>query len=128
MRALKLILKTAAIGLFVGVVAFAAFFIWIMRGTETEPEISDADKLRSNARLICRDEIARRLKDPDSADWGMKSGTWYATWPASINGSDISVAPEFRASNSFGARIISKWDCSLKADGQDLRLVNLREI
>ena len=128
MRALKLILKTAAICVFLVFVAFSALFIGIMRSADTEPEISEAEKLQSNARLICRDEIARRLKDPDSADWGMSSGTWYATWPASINGSDIRVAPEFRASNSFGARIVSKWDCSLKADGQDLRLVNLREI
>jgi len=71
---------------------------------------------------------SRAGKDPDKAQIeGMSTAPLYATWPASINGSDVmGCHPEFpRHPNSFRRRIISKWDYKLKADGKDLRLVNI---
>ena len=71
------------------------------RGHELDPE--------TRAKAACRGEIVRRLKDPDSAEFGKSlavrkdSGVWI-------------VYREVSAKNSFGAVIKSAHTCVVAAD------------
>jgi len=53
----------------------------------------------------------------------MKQRHLVCNWPRLNQWQRVRVAPEFRASNSFGVTNYFNMDCSLKADGPSLRLV-----
>lgn len=62
------------------------------------------------ARRACRDLIGQQLHDPSSAQWGNVS-TWKAGLDAQDN-SRILVQPEIRATNAFGATILTRFQCT----------------
>lgn len=107
-------------------------FLWWAWTSDTTnppaPEVSHEDQMRSGARLACRTFIADRLHDPNSAEWGMRSANWYATWPASLSEDTVTVQPTFRAANSFGATILSRWTCEVRRSEDRWLLVSLHEL
>lgn len=112
------------------IIAASAWFIWseTPETTATAAAIDPEERAASSARLFCREQIHDQLKDPASAEWGMSSGNWYATWPATVSGETVKVQPRFRAKNSFGGLIISEWSCVVTLNGSEIRLVSLKEI
>ncbi len=59
--------------------------------------------------------------------WGIWSENPYTTWHAYIDGGKVHVIAEFRAKNSFGALILSRWGCEVTKDGSDWLLLRLQE-
>lgn len=87
---------------------------------------TDEDKM-ATARYLCMKVLEENLNDPDSAEWGIWSDNPYQTWPASIDGDIVTVTPEFRSKNGFGATVLSSFICRIdESDGW--RLLELREL
>lgn len=116
--------------LVIGSLVFTVPLIWwSWTSTPSEPEMTASEKLESGARLACRSFISDSLKDPSSAEWGIGSGNFYAAWPAQSdeNGS-VTVRPQFRAKNGFGALDLSQWNCEVQLNGDSWQLVRLNEL
>ncbi|MDB6177938.1 hypothetical protein PAF17_10540 [Paracoccus sp. Z330] len=115
-----------------GVIAIAAPFLWwSWTDDDLNPpkqEMSQKDKDLSEARYACQQSIAANLHDPESAEWEMGSDNWYATWPARVNGSTITVEPSFRVHNALGTKILSQWSCVIDTTDNSWRLVSLEEL
>jgi len=82
-----------------------------------------ADPLNT-ARYACREFLLKTLNDPDSAKLE-EYRTWFAE--TKKDGS-ILVQPRGRAKNAFGAYIIGTWNCTVKNDGKDIRLLSMKQI
>ena len=125
MEALKIMLSILAIAI------VAPFLWWSWTSETTNPpkrETTQSEQWRSGARLACRQFISDHLHDPSSAKWGMRDDGWYATWPAQADDDGrVEVQPQFRASNAFGATIISDWNCEVQATDDTWQLINLSE-
>jgi hypothetical protein len=106
------------------------FVYWAYSNEPEKPEAvapTQAETDIGEARFACREFIKRELRDPDSAEWGMRSGNFYASWPASIEGDVVTVAPTFRAKNGFGALGIHTFICKVQIADDKARLVSLTE-
>lgn len=115
------------------VIGMFLFSDWAKAPEPTPPtaqEIADARiaQLRSTARYMCRDLIEGVLNNPASAEWGMNSGNWYLTWPAQLDGNIVTVQPQFRATNGFGATIVTRWSCEIEITETETRLIDLQEL
>jgi hypothetical protein len=66
--------------------------------------------------------IKRVLHDPDSAQFDRTSA-----WPVTKNGDGTStVVVTLRASNAFGALRIGAYDCIVRPEGTNVRIINLQ--
>jgi hypothetical protein len=102
---------------------------WVLSQVESPDRagVSPEEKKMGSARYACTEFLTDALKDPSSAEWGMRSGNWHSTWPASVEGDVVTVHPQFRAKNGFGALTINQFVCKVKvADGM-VSLVSLKE-
>lgn len=77
-----------------------------------------------NARYACKHALKEVLNDPDSAKLE-ETLSWYAE--EQKNGT-IHVQPSGRAKNAFGAYISGVWDCVAKPQGENFRVVSLKQI
>ena len=78
----------------------------------------------SAARGACRFALMETLHDPESAELN-RSGRWYVE--RQKDGA-ILVQPSGRAKNAFGAYINSVWDCVVREEGENLRVVKLQQV
>lgn len=82
-----------------------------------------ANRLRA-ARGACLVVLKQNLNDPDSAKFGSAS-EWYAK---ERKDGTIHVQPTGRAKNAFGAYINGTWDCIVKPEGANVRVLSLKQI
>lgn len=83
-----------------------------------------AARLPTAFRGACLIALKRQLNDPGSAQFGSTTG-----WP--VNTEDhgqYSVLATFRAKNAFGAYVLGTWDCKVRAEGTDVRVLSVRQI
>lgn len=74
-------------------------------------------------RQMCREFIREGLHDPGSVEW--LPG---ADWPVADLGDGLwRVTATFRATNAFGARVLSRQVCDMRDDGGAWRLLSLAE-
>jgi len=127
---LKLILKRPAICVVSCVCGFFRSVHWIMRSADTEPEISEAEKLtvECSADLPVNEIAAPALKIPTAQIGRMSSRPLGMHLAASINGSDVRVAPRIPRIEQFRRTNYSKMGLQLESRRPRSRLVNLREI
>lgn len=107
MKIVRFIVNTALVLVGLLVVLVAGLVVFATQGSD--PEMTQADKDRGTARLLCREAIAQALHDPDSAEMGR-----YYSWPAGLMDGDDSimlVQPEIRATNGFGAKVPTRFEC-----------------
>ena len=118
-----------ALGIFGLVVALPILLVMWSGGDDTPaPEMSQYERDAGTARLVCQEAIKQALHDPDSAEWGR-----VYNWPAGLKDDDDSVLlvqPEIRATNGFGGKVLTRFQCSFDVlpDGQGVRLADLSEI
>ena len=107
-------------------------FLWWSWTSETmnppAPKATPEQRKISDARFACSEYIKELLHDPDSADWGMNSGHWYVAWPARLDGDTVTVQPQFRATNGFGATVLTQWICEISITDTEWTLISLKEI
>lgn len=115
-----------------GGLAVAPFIWWSWTADPleaNEPAMTASQELEAGARLACREFISDQLRDPGSAEWGMSSGNYYASWPARAGDEGrVHVQPAFRANNGFGAKTFSQWNCEVQKRESSWSLVNLSEV
>lgn len=73
---------------------------------------------------LCRLAVERSLKDPDSVQWDESPGWYHAKQPDGT----ILYQPRARAKNSFGGYVAGVWECVVLPDGNDVRLVRLKQL
>lgn len=124
MQTLKTIL--ALIGIFIAI----PFIYWSWTSdamNPPKPEVFQAEKDRSTARFVCREALKQALHDPDSAEFGQ-----YYSWPAGLMEDDDSimlVQPEIRATNGFGAKVLTQFECRFAvAPEGGVTFLSVREI
>jgi|GEM_PF-4319164 len=78
----------------------------------------------SAARGACRMAIKQSLHDPGSADFDLGS-SWYTE--TQKNGA-ILVQPKLRSKNAFGAYIYATYNCIVKHEGGNVRVLSLKQI
>jgi hypothetical protein len=93
----------------------------ISDGTPPRPA-APADP-NSGLRLACREAIKSVLHDPGSAEWIDRY-----TWPVSAEGDEATVHAELRARNALGALILTRFECRLRHEGDDIRALWAREL
>lgn len=119
------------IGSLLAITIVGPFLWWSWTSDTMNPpkaEMSPEDKMLSDARWACQQAIRDILHDPDSAEWGMRSGNWYARWPARIDGDVVTVAPQFRATNAIGATVLTSWRCSIRMTDDSWTFLELTEL
>ena len=82
------------------------------------------EKKLSAARGACLITLKQNLNDPGSAEIGSTS-QWYVE--ERKNGT-ILVQPTARAKNAFGAYIQGAWDCVVKPEGKNIRVLSMKQI
>lgn len=78
----------------------------------------------SAARGACLIALEKSLNDPDSAKLESTS-SWYTE---ERKDGTILVQPSGRAKNAFGAYINGIWDCVAKPQGENIRVISLKQI
>lgn len=78
----------------------------------------------SAAQGACIFALNSVLNDPDSAKFDATS-SWYIE--ERKNGT-ILVQPTLRARNAFGAYVHATWDCIVKPEGENIRVLSLKQI
>ena len=81
-------------------------------------------ELMSSARYACRAELLRVMYDPDSA----KLAPTYEWYIERRRDGTILVQPTGRAKNAFGGYVTGAWNCVVKPETDDVRVVSLRQI
>lgn len=76
------------------------------------------------ARGACRLAIEKRLNDPYSAKFD-PSENWYVDVR---EGNQTLVQPKVRAKNGFGAYVYRTWNCEVKPEGDQVRILQLTPI
>lgn len=96
--------------------------------TPQQRAAEDAAKAKTGrlnaARGACLIVLEKSLNDPDSAKFGMVSD-WYTE--ERKNGT-ILVQPTARAKNAFGGYVQGVWNCVVKPDGGNVRVLSLNQI
>lgn len=103
-------------------VALVGGGVWWLLREDSLPVNSHEQPVRGEARLACRDHIAERLHDPESAQWG-ELADWLATAPED---GEITVWMRYRARNSFGALVLSRETCRVEV--RDNGTVRVRSV
>ena len=93
-------------------------------GKSSDNNVSQPTDKFSTARGACLIVLKQSLNDPDSAKIGMTS-EWYT---AERNDGTILVQPTARAKNAFGAYVQGTWDCIVRPEGQNVRVLALKQI
>lgn len=120
MQTLKLILSILAI------IIVAPFLWWSWsQDPPPRPKPSTAEVTRANATGTCRDTITSMLHDPASAEWQPRS-QWMAGRDKAGSGRYF-VQTEVRARNSFGGLVLTRFQCTLTGEGDDMVLTDIRE-
>jgi hypothetical protein len=123
------IIKLIGQMIMVVMIVIGGLFIWVMwEATPPKVEATPEETKTSSARYACTEFLSDVLKDPSSAEWGMRSGNWYASWPAKTDGDSVTVHPKFRAKNGLGALTINNFVCQVEVSGGKVRLLSLREL
>jgi hypothetical protein len=78
----------------------------------------------SSARGACLIMLKRTLNDPDSAQ-PERTGMWYVE---EQKDGTILVQPTGRAKNAFGAYIQGTWNCVVRPEGENVRVLSLKQI
>lgn len=91
--------------------------------TAEDAAIAKANRL-SSARGACLITLKEQLHDPDSAQFGLTSN-WYTS---ERKDGTILVQPVGRAKNAFGAYINSTWECVVRPEGTNIRVLALKQI
>ena len=98
-----------ALGIF-GLVVAIPVLVLMWSGDDTPAaELTQAEKNRGTAQIVCQEAIKRVLNDPNSAEWGQ-----VYNWPAGLQDNDDSrylVQPEIRATNGFGGKVLTRFEC-----------------
>lgn len=79
---------------------------------------------RDTARYACREFVLKTLADPDAARMD-DSDIYFAE--AKRDGT-ILVQPRGRVKNAFNAYVFGSWNCLVKNDGKNIRLISLEKI
>ncbi len=97
--------------------------LWIV-GKSSEGNRSQPTDRLSAARGACLIVLKQSLNDPDSAKFGLTS-EWYT---AEQSDGTIVVQPTGRAKNAFGAYIQGTWNCVVRPEGENIRVLGLNQI
>ena len=96
--------------------------------TPEERAAEDAAKARagrfSAARGACLIVLQKSLNDPDTAKLEMTT-SWHVE---ERKDGTILVQPSGRAKNAFGAYIYGVWNCVAKPEGENIRVLSLKQI
>lgn len=87
-------------------------------------DVSDVERKLSAARGACLIVLNEQLHDPDSAKLE-RTSRWYTE--QRLDGT-VRVQPTGRAKNSFGAYINGTWDCIVRPEGENVRVIALKQI
>lgn len=122
-KILKIILWIATICL----VLFVSLFSWViykgMPSSQTDDTASPVVNIAQSARGACRQYVRSVLNDPNSADWG--DGR---TWQVHSDGENTYIVNlTVRATNGFGALVLSNFECELYNSSGSWSLVDLKE-
>lgn len=91
---------------------------------EIAASVKRHDAFISRARGACLISIKRMLHDPYSAKFDMTT-SWYVEDQS--NGV-LLVQPKLHAKNAFGAYRYSTWNCRVRAEGENVRILHLAPI
>lgn len=119
----------------IGCVLFAVIILLVNLGEQTETArragltveertAEDVAHRLSSARGACRITLERTVYDPAALQ--LEPGS---TWPIHENkDGSIRTMPHGRAKNAFGAYMFGVWDCTVRPEGDNIRVLSLKQI
>jgi hypothetical protein len=126
-KLLKIIGWIAFVIIMIPVVGFLIIMWSIPENNQQTRQISPEEMARFELRDACRRAIEPTLHNPRSVEWGMNSGLWWQRWEVRMTGENrASVTARFRASNAFGAVILSQITCDAQKSQENWRIIRLR--